>query len=77
MPKVIVTFKDTTSDAEYAKAKEDLIDQGGKITDDYSSLMKGFAAEIPDGFNLQSLSSFAGDKVTIEGDGTVRTQTVN
>ncbi|KAF5355036.1 hypothetical protein D9756_005265 [Leucocoprinus leucothites] len=75
MPSVIVTFKDTALDADYEKAKNDLLAQGGKITRNFEPLMKGFAAEIPDGFNLQSINSFAGDNIlSIEEDGKVTTQ---
>ncbi|CCX34272.1 peptidase inhibitor I9 [Pyronema domesticum] len=43
----IVTFKPDCSDAEMQKAKQGIIDAGGKITNEYS-LIRGFSCEVPE-----------------------------
>jgi len=69
----IVTFKDDASEQKIADVKEQIKENGGQITQEYT-LIKGFAASIPDAFlsNLQSLHADVID--AIEPDGKVTTQ---
>ncbi|KAG8835312.1 hypothetical protein FRC17_004094 [Serendipita sp. 399] len=48
--KYIVVFKDHVSEEEINKVKEDLGINGGKVTQEYGSVLKGFAAEIPSSY---------------------------
>ncbi|KAG5951714.1 hypothetical protein E4U53_002446 [Claviceps sorghi] len=47
MTSYIVTFKDDATEDQIQAAKKQAIDQGGKITQEYS-LIKGFAVELKD-----------------------------
>ncbi|QPH09866.1 hypothetical protein C2857_000918 [Epichloe festucae Fl1] len=47
MPSYIVTLKDDATEDEIKAAKQHAIDQGGKITQEYS-LIKAFAVEMKD-----------------------------
>lgn len=47
MSKYIVTLKENTSDDEANQIKQQIEQLGGKITQEYS-LIKGFAAELPE-----------------------------
>jgi len=73
--KFIVTFKDGASKEQIDKAKDDLVANGGKITQVYDMPgMKGFAGYIPDSF-MSSLQSLQGNLIdSIEPDGEFRTQ---
>ncbi|KAI1314760.1 hypothetical protein EDD11_001729 [Mortierella claussenii] len=54
--KVIVVFKDGTPQEEITKAENNILAQGGKVTQRYSAALLGFAAEVPDN-SFQSLVS--------------------
>ncbi|KAG5972094.1 hypothetical protein E4U55_000914 [Claviceps digitariae] len=47
MPSYIVTLKDDATEDQVKAAKQHAIDQGGKITHEYS-LIKGFTVEMKD-----------------------------
>ena len=47
MPSYIVTLKDHVTDAEVTAIKKDAVENGGKITHEYT-LIKGFAVEYPE-----------------------------
>ncbi|KAG0271911.1 hypothetical protein BGZ95_000216 [Linnemannia exigua] len=53
--KVIVVFKTGTAQEEITKAENDIIAQGGTITQRYTSALLGFAAALPDN-SIQALS---------------------
>ncbi|KAG0286936.1 hypothetical protein BGZ96_009065 [Linnemannia gamsii] len=53
--KVIVVFKPNTDQADITKAENDIIAQGGKITQRYTSAILGFAAELGDN-SIQALT---------------------
>ncbi|OAQ25022.1 hypothetical protein K457DRAFT_100091 [Linnemannia elongata AG-77] len=53
---VIVVFKQGTPQPEITKAEDDIIAQGGKITQRYTSALLGFAAELPDN-SVQALTT--------------------
>ncbi|ESA42970.1 hypothetical protein GE21DRAFT_6178 [Neurospora crassa] len=71
MPSYIVTLKDTATDEEIAKTKEDVKAQGGKIGHEYT-LIKAFQAIYPEGavFTLENHEHVKG----VEADQEVRTQ---
>ncbi|KAF9925097.1 hypothetical protein FBU30_005090 [Linnemannia zychae] len=54
--KVIVVFKAGTSQEDITKAENDIIAQGGHITNRYTSALLGFAAELPDN-SIQTLAA--------------------
>ncbi|RKL42466.1 hypothetical protein BFJ72_g4845 [Fusarium proliferatum] len=66
MPSYIVTCKDDASDDQVKSAKQHAIDQGGKITHEYS-LIKGFAVEYDDD-KIQTLENHEHIKA-VEPDG--------
>ncbi|KAF9133214.1 hypothetical protein BGW39_010325 [Mortierella sp. 14UC] len=53
--KVIVVFKAGTAQEEITKAENDVIAQGGEITQRYTSALLGFAASLPDN-SVQALT---------------------
>ncbi|KAI4630875.1 hypothetical protein J4E83_002399 [Alternaria metachromatica] len=65
-----VTLKDSAPKEELDNAKQHVIEQGGKITNEFT-LIKGFSAEIPDDV-VTTLSS--NEHVNVEADGEVKTQ---
>ncbi|TFY81758.1 hypothetical protein EWM64_g2252 [Hericium alpestre] len=71
----IVVFKKTASDADVQKYVKDVTSNGGTIHNEYTSVMKGFSAQIPDSF-LQTLQSNLQDGPIdyIEPDSIVHTQ---
>ncbi|KAI1049340.1 hypothetical protein LB506_005028 [Fusarium annulatum] len=69
MPSYIVTCKDDASDDQVKSAKQHAIDQGGKITHEYS-LIKGFAVEYDDD-KIQTLENHEHIKA-VEPDDLVR-----
>ncbi|KAG9497835.1 hypothetical protein J7337_010706 [Fusarium musae] len=82
MPSYIVTCKDDASDDQVKSyvparknildsAKQHAIDQGGKITHEYS-LIKGFAVQYDDD-KIQTLENHEHVK-TVEPDGEMKTQ---
>ncbi|KAF8492304.1 protease propeptide/inhibitor [Gautieria morchelliformis] len=73
--KYIVIFKNNVSQDRVNKYATDVTENGGSVTNRYDSVMKGFAATIPDQYltTLQSLQG--GDEIDyIEPDSTVTTQ---
>ncbi|KAF9902675.1 hypothetical protein EC991_004633 [Linnemannia zychae] len=53
---IIAVFKAGTAQEEITKAENDIIAQGGTITQRYTSALLGFAAKLPDG-SIQALSA--------------------
>ncbi|KAG0364536.1 hypothetical protein BC939DRAFT_524876 [Gamsiella multidivaricata] len=53
--KVMVIFKSGTSAEDIKAAEDDVLSQGGKITQRYTTALLGFAAELPDN-TLQALT---------------------
>jgi len=70
-PKFIVVFNDDVTPEQIKKYVQEINENGGNVTQEYS-LLKGFAASLPESFahNLRS------DKLIkyIEPDGVVTTQ---
>ncbi|SPJ71387.1 related to proteinase inhibitor PBI2 [Fusarium torulosum] len=71
MPSYIITCKDDASDEQVQAAKQHAIDQGGKITHEYS-LIKGFACQF-DNDAVNTLESHEHVKA-VEPDGEMKTQ---
>ncbi|KAF2473015.1 uncharacterized protein BDR25DRAFT_258602, partial [Lindgomyces ingoldianus] len=65
-----VTLKSGASASELEKAKKQVTDQGGKITNEFT-LIKGFTAEFP-ADRLHTLET--NDHLTVEPDSEVNTQ---
>ncbi|KAI9293094.1 protease propeptide/inhibitor [Neoconidiobolus thromboides FSU 785] len=68
----IVTFKSGTEDHVLESAIKDIESRGGKITHKYDTVLKGFAASVPDD-HLSTLQSHE-HVDNIESDGPVTTQ---
>ncbi|KAG0271912.1 hypothetical protein BGZ95_000217 [Linnemannia exigua] len=73
--KVIVVFKDGTDQKDITKAENDVIAQGGEITQRYTSALLGFAASLPDN-SVQALNIHPRVNY-IEADGPVSAYTKN
>ncbi|KAJ5317594.1 hypothetical protein N7508_002102 [Penicillium antarcticum] len=71
MPSYIVTCKQDASDEDVQAVKQHSIDQGGKISHEYS-LIKGFAVEFPDSV-VNTLESHPHVE-NVEADSEVKTQ---
>ncbi|KAK4196821.1 putative peptidase [Triangularia verruculosa] len=71
MPSYIVTCNDDATDEQVAAAKQQAIDQGGKIGHEYT-LIKGFSVSFPDD-SVQTLESHEAVN-QVELDQEVRTQ---
>ncbi|RKO96601.1 hypothetical protein CAUPRSCDRAFT_2149, partial [Caulochytrium protostelioides] len=52
----IITLKDSVTDAQIEAAAKQITEQGGTITERYTSALKGFAVEMPDN-GLHSLQA--------------------
>jgi len=72
MPNIIITFSESATEQQIKDAKDKLIDQGGEITQEYS-IIKGFAATVPDSFASSSFQGLQGVE-NIEADQVVTTQ---
>ncbi|KAG0258896.1 hypothetical protein BGZ95_004849, partial [Linnemannia exigua] len=70
--KDIVIFKEGTCQEDITKAENDIIDQGGNITNRYNTALLGFAASIPES-SIQALNIHPSVDY-IEPDGVVTTQ---
>ncbi|KAF2101424.1 hypothetical protein NA57DRAFT_72866 [Rhizodiscina lignyota] len=70
MSTVMVTLKEGQSKAEWEKVKQQVVDQGGKITHE-SKLITSFTAEFPKD-KVHTLES--NDHVSVEADQEVKTQ---
>ncbi|GBE81188.1 Serine proteinase inhibitor IA-2 [Sparassis crispa] len=72
--KYIVVFKDHVSDSKINNVAADITTNGGVVGKKFESLLKGFSAEIPEGYLTQLQSLQGGDIDYIEPDGPVHTQ---
>ncbi|CAI6334081.1 unnamed protein product [Periconia digitata] len=70
MPAINVTLKSGADKDQLDKAKSQVQEQGGKITNEFT-LIKGFTAEFPED-KVHTLST--NDHVTVEADSEVKTQ---
>ncbi|PUU72359.1 hypothetical protein B9Z19DRAFT_1137872 [Tuber borchii] len=71
MPSYIITVKPSASDSELAQIKQDILNQGGKITSEYT-ILRGFACDLPE----KHYSTYATHPSvqSVEADGVVTTQ---
>ncbi|KAI0743611.1 hypothetical protein C8Q80DRAFT_1182246 [Daedaleopsis nitida] len=70
----IVVFKDNVSDADVERHADDIAANGGEINQRYGTVLKGFAATIPESY-FSSFQSLNADVISyIEPDGIVTTQ---
>ena len=67
---VIITLAEGADAKELADAKKQILAQGGKITHEYT-LIKGFAAELPDSLLTTLVSNTS---INVEEDQVVTTQ---
>ncbi|KAG5645201.1 hypothetical protein DXG03_006719 [Asterophora parasitica] len=67
--RTIVVFKDTATTAQIQDLIAQVKQQGGRITNVYDVIFKGFAAEIPEGFrrNLESVARIRGNPIDYIG----------
>jgi len=73
--KYIVVFKDGVSDEDIKKYAEQVNSQGGQVTNVYDTVLRGFAAEMPQEMLMEFKSLQGGIVDYIELDGMAYTQT--
>ncbi|OCH95079.1 protease propeptide/inhibitor [Obba rivulosa] len=70
----IVVFKDSVTQDKIDQYANDVHSNGGQVSRKFTSLLKGFSAEIPETYLTQLKSFGEGDIDYIEPDSVVTTQ---